>query len=335
MSSGPTVSILLPTYNRAAFLPAAFDSIVKQTLTRWELIIVDDGSTDDTECVVADMRSAVDNPVVYLRQENTGAYGARNVALDHASGEVVAFYDSDDIWLPHHLANCVAALADAPEVSWVWAACRIVDFESGSVIDANTFVVDGHERPFLTLRTRRNGPLRVLDDSRSAAWAIRHGLYAGLQNSVIRRSVFDGHRFESTARNEAEDQLFVIRALKRGVRMGYLNDVHVQYHVHDANSSAPASDQSLDRQLSVYGPLVRGFEALAAQFDWTALERRELKRRLGRGYFWHIGYALLWQGGRQGEALTAFRKGLDFWPWNPTWWKTYLLARLRAARGGS
>src|SRR5262245_36376166 len=103
------VSILLPTYNRAAFLPQAFDAIRGQEFGDWELIVIDDGSSDATEQVVRERTAGWAQPVRYVRQENAGAYGARNTGLDLAGGKYVAFYDSDDLWLPHHLRDSVAA----------------------------------------------------------------------------------------------------------------------------------------------------------------------------------------------------------------------------------
>ena len=93
-SAMPTVSIILPTYNRAHFLPQAFASIRGQEFTNWELIIVDDGSTDDTAELVQQFRQDTPQPVRYVFQDNQGAYGARNTGLDHIAGEYVAFFDS-------------------------------------------------------------------------------------------------------------------------------------------------------------------------------------------------------------------------------------------------
>jgi glycosyltransferase involved in cell wall biosynthesis len=325
------VSILLPTFNRARFLPEAIAAIAAQTFDRWELIIVDDGSTDETERVVAELQRQVTQPVRYVKQANAGAYGARNTALDLATGPLVAFYDSDDLWLPHHLAECVGVLDEHSDLAWVYGACRVVNYRTGATIDPDTFRTAGAPRPFLELQTVSRGAARMFDDGRVVAWALRHGLYCGLQNSVMRRSVFDGVRFEAASRNEAEDQLFVIRSLKRGHRLAYLDAIHVQYHVHDANSSAPDAAQSVDRQLRVYRPLVRGFETLQRECEWTTLERRELSRRIATDYFWHIGYAVLWNGGRRREALQAYRRGLLAWPWSLACWKTYCLAWLRVA----
>ncbi|HEY8503179.1 MAG TPA: glycosyltransferase family A protein, partial [Gemmataceae bacterium] len=101
----PAVSIILPTYNRAKFLPQAFASIRSQQYTDWELIVVDDGSTDDTRAVVQELSKDVPQPVRYVYQDNQGPAGARNKGLDLASGKYVAFFDSDDVWLPHHLGK--------------------------------------------------------------------------------------------------------------------------------------------------------------------------------------------------------------------------------------
>lgn len=328
------VSVLLPTYNRARFLPAALRSIASQAYTNWELVIVDDGSSDDTESVVAAMTRGLAQRVTYLKQPNAGAYGARNTALDHARGAYVAFYDSDDVWLPNHLADSVRALDDAPDVDWVYAACRTVDHETGQVIDPDTFVLNGRPRPFRQLRVEQHGALSVFADEHVVESALTDGLYCGLQNSVIRARVFAQARFQAAYRNEAEDQLFVIRSLKRGHRMGYLNAIHVQYHVHSANSSASAKGQTVDRELSVYRPLARGFEELQHECAWTARERRALRRRIAREHFWHIGYAVLWARGRRREALDAFGQGLRHWPWDPGCWKVYLLARVRTFATG-
>src|SRR5205807_266266 len=121
----------------------AFASIQSQLFTDWELIVVDDGSTDNTPELVEELTRGWPQPVRYVRQENQGVAGARNTGLDMTGGEAVAFFDSDDVWLPHHLANCAAALAANPDVDWVYGACRVVDFATGRTTAPNTFYVGG------------------------------------------------------------------------------------------------------------------------------------------------------------------------------------------------
>jgi glycosyltransferase involved in cell wall biosynthesis len=343
-SSNAAVSILLPTFNRAAFLPQALAGIVAQTCRDWELVIVDDGSTDDTPQVLAALRASVTQTVKYEWQPNAGAYKARNRALELASGRYIAFFDSDDGWMPQHLDACVRALDDNPDVDWVYAASRVVDYASGRVLDENSFRIDGRPRPFQALHSSARGRLRVIDDPRVVECALLQGLYCGLQNSVIRARVFETERFHTdyceadginasvSSSSSAEDQLFAIRFLKRGYRMGYIDDVHVLYRVHDENSSGSATaHRTVERQLLTYGPVARGLEELLREVSFTRRERRAFARRLGQEYFWHIGYAVYWMNGRRVDALKAFRTGLRYWPWSPRCWKTYGLAVMRAA----
>jgi glycosyltransferase involved in cell wall biosynthesis len=111
----PLVSIVLPTYNRADTIERAIASVRAQTYPDWELIVVDDGSTDATVARVA----GCDPRLKVIRQENQGTAGARNTGLRACTGAYIAFLDSDDEWLPHHLELCVAFLEAHPGEAFV------------------------------------------------------------------------------------------------------------------------------------------------------------------------------------------------------------------------
>lgn len=97
----PTVSVIIPTYNREKLLPKAIDSIKKQTFQDFEIIIVDDASTDNTESLIKNLN---DNRIKYYKLEkNSGQCIARNYGIKRAKGEFIAFLDSDDEWLPEKL----------------------------------------------------------------------------------------------------------------------------------------------------------------------------------------------------------------------------------------
>lgn len=106
----PFFSIIIPTYQRAHLIGTAVESVLAQTFTDWELIIIDDGSTDGTAETLGP--AMTDPRLQYHWQPNAGRSAARNVGIDRASGSYVCFLDSDDMWLPHHLAvlhhNCMA-----------------------------------------------------------------------------------------------------------------------------------------------------------------------------------------------------------------------------------
>ena len=328
--SGPDVSVILPIFNRAAFLPAAFDAIRAQNVSL-EVVVVDDGSTDDSKTIVDRIASGFSYPIRYVRQENRGAYGARDTGIGLARGEYIAFYDSDDVWRQEHLGKCVRAFAENADVDWVYSASEIVDFDSGRVLDPNCFHTNGEPRPFLRLPHESRGELQVITGDGAVLCQIEDGLYCGLQNSVLRRRVFDRLRFEWKSRNEAEDQVFAIRALAAGFHLAYFDAIHVRYHVHDGNSSGAAKGLSVEKLGKVYRPLVRGYERLMHEIPLTPVERRALKRRIARELFWHLGYSVYWEHGARAEALDAYRDALSTWPWDLSQWKTYVLALLRTS----
>lgn len=114
----PKVSVIIPTYNRAQYIGAAIESILLQTFRDFEIIVVDDGSTDDTEAVLKTLRHRLN----YVRQAHSGLPAvARNNALRNAKGEYIAFLDSDDVFLPGKLASQTARLDAEPQLALVYS----------------------------------------------------------------------------------------------------------------------------------------------------------------------------------------------------------------------
>lgn len=119
----PRVSVIIPTYNSARFIAATIDSVLAQSYRDFEIIVVDDGSTDDTRRV---LQPYLDR-IRYIHQPNSERSVARNHALRHAAGEYVAFLDSDDLWAPEKLARQTAVLDAHPQVSLAFTRARYVD----------------------------------------------------------------------------------------------------------------------------------------------------------------------------------------------------------------
>jgi len=134
----PTVSVVVPSFNRARWLPHTVESILRQTFRVHEILIVDDGSTDDTEQVCASLPA----PCRYVRQDNRGAAAARNRGMREAAGEWIAFVDSDDLWEPSKLEVQLAAL-EATATRWSATDCVLVDQRDHAVEG-----VQGFQRAF-------------------------------------------------------------------------------------------------------------------------------------------------------------------------------------------
>ena len=110
------VSVVIPTYNRASLVQETIESVLRQSFRDFEIIVIDDGSTDDTEQGLRRFSSEIH----YVKQENRGLNAARNVGIDLAKGEYIAVLDNDDLWRPFKLELEVSILDGLPEVGFVF-----------------------------------------------------------------------------------------------------------------------------------------------------------------------------------------------------------------------
>ena len=114
--SNPLISVIIPSYNHARFITAAIESVLAQTYAPLELIVIDDGSTDDSMAVI----ECYQDQLHCIKQLNCGTGATRNRGVSVASGSYLAFLDSDDIWLPEKLAQQVAMFVAKPETDVVF-----------------------------------------------------------------------------------------------------------------------------------------------------------------------------------------------------------------------
>jgi glycosyltransferase involved in cell wall biosynthesis len=159
--SEPLFSVVVPCYRQAHYLPEAVGSVIAQTLNDWELIIVDDGSPDDTAAVAEHLIALHPGRSIRLvRQANAGLAAARNAGIAAARGELIMPLDSDDALEPDLLRQAAEVFAARPEVGFVYSDVRLFDGESG--------VVDNP--PFDARRLRVTCLLHAMSPFRRAAW---------------------------------------------------------------------------------------------------------------------------------------------------------------------
>ncbi len=141
----PLVSVIIPSYNSAKFLLQALDSVFKQTYTNYEVIVLDDGSTDDTQEALEPYRQQIN----YVYQDNQGVAAARNKGVEIAKGELIAFLDADDLFLPDKLQQQVAVLASQPHIGMVVSGWHLTDEQGEITADVELW----HNLPQLDLNT--------------------------------------------------------------------------------------------------------------------------------------------------------------------------------------
>jgi glycosyltransferase involved in cell wall biosynthesis len=211
----PAVSIVLPTYDRLEYLKEAVGSVLAQTFTDWELIVVDDGSTDDTRRWLA----AISDPrVVVVPLGHTGNRSlVRNCGVARARGSWIAFLDSDDLWAPEKLAIQLEHLASNPTRRW---SCTAVSF------------IDGRGLP----TAQRAGPPYRAQSGWILEGLLRFTAAATMPTLVVHRSLFDevGGFDESVL--EREDYELELRLAARS-EIHALADVLTIVRQHDGRTS--------------------------------------------------------------------------------------------------
>jgi len=223
----PRISVLIPTYNRDRYLIEAIRSVEAQTSRDWEMVVADDGSTDDTRRVV----EAFGGAVRYLYQQNQGVSAARNLAFRESSGEYVVFLDSDDYLLPNALADLSAALDSDRNCDVVYSDGFVVD-DGGARLAA---ISDYSPRPF---------------DDTIGSFIVGNPL--GLHGTMFRRSALmrvDGPFDEQMLGYEDWDMLMRLKA-SDGI-FCFLPVRTACYRFHGGNKSAPKSSLAEKRRLSL------------------------------------------------------------------------------------
>lgn len=208
------VSIMMPAYNAEQYIGQAIESVLAQTYDRWELVVVDDGSTDGTAAVVA----RYDDPRIRMvHQANAGEAAARNNALRNLQGDHIAFLDADDAYLPEHLRLTVDHLESHPERGGVYT---------------DGYYCDGQLNRLQTLSSRRRGPFegRVFEQAVYAS-----DLFGPPVCVVLRRQPIEQHQLQfDTSLVMGPDWDFLVQ-FSDVADFGYLNEQTCLYRLHSTN----------------------------------------------------------------------------------------------------
>jgi glycosyltransferase involved in cell wall biosynthesis len=125
----PRFDVIIPAYNTAKYLPAAIESVAAQTFADWRILLVDDGSTDDTVEVVAPFLDRLGSRISYIKQDNRGLPAARNTAIRASTSEFLALLDADDVWTPCRLSESLKVLEERPQAGLAYGQVTLIDPE--------------------------------------------------------------------------------------------------------------------------------------------------------------------------------------------------------------
>ena len=209
----PLVSIIMPNFNNEKYLGQAIDSVLNQTLTDFELIVVDDGSTDGS----IDILKSYGESIRYFSTENRGAAAARNLGILNSKGSIIAFLDSDDLWSRRKLSKQVNKLVDE-KLDLVYCHVQEID-------DKNNLGM---------VRIAKFKGNCFEDFIKNPGVAV---IVAGMSSSIIRRELMAlSGIFDTNVPAPTEDWDFLRRFCKYA-EVGYCDEVLAQYRIHSTNIS--------------------------------------------------------------------------------------------------
>ncbi|MDE3019828.1 MAG: glycosyltransferase family 2 protein [Nitrospirota bacterium] len=284
--SSPLVSVVIPVFNGAPFVGLAVASVQAQTVRDVEVLVVDDGSTDGTQAVLADLQRTAG--ITWFQQDHGGPARSRNRGLAEARGEFVALLDCDDVWLPDKLAAQLDVMRDHPAVGVVHTDFESVD-ERGTVLE--------------TVRARHSGEPLVQ--------AFCGGHVALPSTLLIRRTVLDKVGVLNPELYGSEDSDLTIR-LYAATQFACVDRVLVRKLQRGHGYRDMAFDEALHKEkiLSSRERFLEGLERMGAK---TETQRAALDREWANYYLARGGEAE--RVGRRSEARALYRLAMSKAPW--------------------
>lgn len=243
-SASPLVSIIIPDYNQAHFIRDAINSALRQTYRNFEIIVIDDGSTDDSPTAIAEFG----NRIRTIRQPNQGLSAARNTGIAASVGRYIALLDSDDAWLPDYLGIMVATLQANPQAGAAYSGWRYMDAQ-------------GRDLPQSSVRV-------VPPDEFRATLAF--GNFLVPSGVIVRRECFAVHGGFDTDLRAVEDRDMWLRISRTYAVVG-VPQVLVRYRTHGENMTKDLVRMETARRAVVAKHFGAEDEPLAS---WQPLQRR-------------------------------------------------------------
>ncbi|HEX8287412.1 MAG TPA: glycosyltransferase [Pyrinomonadaceae bacterium] len=290
----PTVSVIIPNYNYGRFLRETIESVLAQTYPCKEIVVVDDGSTDDSLEVLARYDQ---NKVKIIRQKNRGVGAARNAGVKASSGDLVAFLDADDFWLAHKIEKQIERLLSDKDFGLVTCGMREFDV-SGKTIEIYAQGMEGWRAEEILLVK----PVMVGPGSTSLLW----------------RRVFDevGGFDERKEMHPSEDWEFCYR-VARVSKIAFVPEILAAYRNHGGNGhlQVPRFERAM----------LMGYEKIFQDADEQVLKMR----RTCYGNLYKILAGSYLRAGQYGNFLKNAAKSLFFMPGNLSYFAAFPLRRLR------
>ncbi|MGZ8842134.1 MAG: glycosyltransferase [Pyrinomonadaceae bacterium] len=302
----PLVSVITPIYNYARFIEQTIQSVLNQTLRSFEIIVVDDGSTDNTREIVARFGSQVR----YVWQHNSGQGAARNRGIKEARGKFIALLDADDYWMADKLEKQIKVFQNDPDLGLVYSLFYYFESESGAIVGYKPIA-----------ECFRGHVLREMFQS----------CLIGSPTPLIRREVFDSVGLFREDLKGVEDYEMWLR-ISAQFRIDFVSEVLAMYRVHQSGCADRSCEMWTQLMIAVLTKCqqsnpsitVSNLNKRIAQITQYAQGRNEHSRNNAERFYQRGKVRLA----RNESAILDFIKSLYYCPWRLTAWAGFLLCFL-------
>lgn len=257
MKSGPLVSVVIPAFNSGKFIREAIDSVLAQTYKNYEIIVVDDGSTDNTKEILQPYIKK--GQIKYIYQTNQRQAAARNNGIRRSKGELIAFLDSDDLWLPKKLESQLPFFQES-SIGLVYSGLSIFD-EDNNTLEETDFT-----------RYRKG---RIFDDLLASN-------FIPTSTVMIRRSCIDKAGFFRDYKLGQDWDLWL--RISAGFKIDYVDQILTRYRSHHDNVSKKDPKVKLNIDIKI-------LKRIFTDFRVSRKIRKKVLSEIKSVYFFNLGYS--------------------------------------------
>ncbi len=290
----PVVSVIIPAFNRRHTLNRALDSVIAQSFGDWEIVLVDDGSTDGTSTLAAEYTIRLGDKFVYIQQENAGCCAARNKGIEKSKGTYIAFLDSDDEFTPHKLKRQLTLFEAMPELGFVYSDFSYVDLDGEfhrSVFDSQCQVA--REVKFTTV-----GENLCVCDEKLFDTLLKSYFISTIVGMVKKDVLGNSIRFTKDPAY-SEEWLFYLQ-ITRKCKSGFVDEPLCIHHHIKGSEARTSSHRNTYRLYQLYNEMMRVLQPL------TYSQRRLVTQNIA-----HTTEQLGLNAYRKGKYLKAYRYFLE------------------------
>jgi len=250
----PYVSVIIPTYNCADYLPKAISSVLTQTYSDFEVIVVDDGSTDHTK---ETMRRFQSDKVRYLYQENKGPGSARNYALKEAKGNIITFLDADDYFHPVNIEKKISIFKNNQSIHWIFSDVYFVNPEGVNICLGSDYFKAAYTS-------------ELFQQKRIFEALLKEGNFISTATMMLRRECFDAIGLFDASQILHQDYLQWLHLAHSFPNYSYI-DEPITYITRRASSWGNIGKKSFEERLKLYNKIEREYskELRDFQHSWN------------------------------------------------------------------